>query len=466
MMWFRLEDCLPDIERLIRIEASGGAVVFGGGAHTAPAKEMTKKEIEEKARHLILKYSQEYVKDTARYRLIFPSRPSLGVSDYAPKHCPKQLCLCQYIDKTFFTTIRVMNVLKIPSSELNLKAVLLNGQSFRWRSIEDAFYGVVEGLLLHIRRLDNEQVEWRCLGRAPRSENIDVATKLHKYFQLEVSLTELWRDWCDRDPFMTQLKDVKELHGIRILKQEPLETLLAFICSANNNIPRISSMVNKLAKLYGDPIVLDSPTQSAHVLERFPELGYAFPTLSQLVAVQDELTAVLREQQFGYRANYVSGTVRQLSDMSPDILFDVQTLPCDEIRKFLRGFSGVGPKVAECVALMSLGQNQCVPIDRHVFEITKKYFLPALKDSSLTDALNRHIMEFYEEKFGAYAGWAQAVLFNQQLEKFVHTPVITKQAKQQERTVKTKTVRRQKKTIKKNSKLKKGDSCGIPLKGS
>lgn len=45
MMWFRLEDCFPDIERLIRIEASGGAVVFGGEAHTAPAKEMTKKEV-------------------------------------------------------------------------------------------------------------------------------------------------------------------------------------------------------------------------------------------------------------------------------------------------------------------------------------------------------------------------------------------------------------------------------------
>ncbi|VDK58224.1 unnamed protein product [Cylicostephanus goldi] len=102
MMWFRIEDCLPDIERLIRIEASGGAVLFGGGAHTAPAKEMTKKEIEEKARHLILKYSQDYVKDSARYRLVFPNRPALGVSDYTPKHCPKQLCLCQYIDKNHF----------------------------------------------------------------------------------------------------------------------------------------------------------------------------------------------------------------------------------------------------------------------------------------------------------------------------------------------------------------------------
>ena len=40
-----MDDCLPDLERLIRIEASGGAVVFGGQAHAAPAKEMTKAEV-------------------------------------------------------------------------------------------------------------------------------------------------------------------------------------------------------------------------------------------------------------------------------------------------------------------------------------------------------------------------------------------------------------------------------------
>ncbi|VDO56030.1 unnamed protein product [Haemonchus placei] len=53
-------------------------------------------------RFLVLKYSQEFVKDTARYRLVFPSRPTLGVSDYLPKHCPKQMCLCQFIDKHHF----------------------------------------------------------------------------------------------------------------------------------------------------------------------------------------------------------------------------------------------------------------------------------------------------------------------------------------------------------------------------
>ncbi|KAK6759826.1 hypothetical protein RB195_021411 [Necator americanus] len=275
---------------------------------------------------------------------------------------------------------------------------------------------------------------------------------------MDVSLSKLWEEWCNRDTIMAKLKDIKELHGIRILKQEPLETLLAFICSSNNNISRISSMVNKLAKLYGDSIVIDSSMQNDHdVLDRFPELGYAFPSLSQLSAVQDQLGTVLREQLFGYRANYVSETVRQLSKMPSNILVDVQALPCDEIRKFLLGFSGVGPKVAECVALMSLGQNQCVPIDRHVFEITKKYFLPELKDSGLTDALNRRLVEFYEEKFGPYAGWAQAVLFNQQLEKFVHSSPVKKPIRQLGSEMKAKT-NKGKKILKKTRRKGKASS--------
>ncbi|KHJ94577.1 8-oxoguanine DNA-glycosylase [Oesophagostomum dentatum] len=342
-----------------------------------------------------------------------------------------------------------MNVLRIPVSELNLQAVLLNGQ---WKNIKDAFYGVVEGLLLYVRRLDDERIEWSCLGRAARSASIDASVKLRDYFQttsvqLDISLSDLWDDWCIDDPFMEQLRKVKELHGIRILKQEPLETLLAFICSSNNNITRISGMVNKLATLYGDPIVLDEPEQFSHILERLPVLGFSFPTLSKLAMVQNELTDVLREQNFGYRAKYISETVRQLSQMPPDILDKVQLLPCSEIRTFLRGFAGVGPKVAECVALMSLGQSQCVPIDRHVFEITKKFFVPTLKDSNLTDALNRRLMQFYEDKFGAYAGWAQAVLFNQQLQKYVSAPSIKSQIRSLQSVVKIE--KKERKVVKK-----------------
>ncbi|KAK6043142.1 8-oxoguanine DNA-glycosylase [Cooperia oncophora] len=316
----------------------------------------------------------------------------------------------------------VMPILKVPTAELNLRAVLLNGQSFRWRNIGDSFYGVVDGILLHLQRIDDENIEWSDLGRAANVEEVDISGKLHKYFQLDVCLEKLWDQWSANDSLMAELKRVKELHGIRILSQDPLETLLAFICSANNNIPRISSMVNKLAQLYGDPIVLDPLNDGAKVIDRFPELGYAFPSLSQLNAVQSELEKVLREQLFGYRAKSIGETVKQLGSMSCTCLTDVRHLQTDEIRVFLMNFAGVGPKVAECVALMSFGQNQCVPIDRHVFEITKKYYMPSLKDSNLTNALSRKLMKFYGDKFGTYAGWAQAVLFNEQLEKFVGAP--------------------------------------------
>ncbi|CAJ0575980.1 unnamed protein product, partial [Mesorhabditis spiculigera] len=99
-------DCIKDVERLIRIEASGGAVVGGEGGPglrpTTPDIKASAKDIEEKAKNLILKYSQGYVKETSLNRLGFPNKPQHGVSDFAPKHCKKQYCLCQYVEKKHF----------------------------------------------------------------------------------------------------------------------------------------------------------------------------------------------------------------------------------------------------------------------------------------------------------------------------------------------------------------------------
>ncbi|CAJ0917878.1 unnamed protein product, partial [Mesorhabditis belari] len=109
LLYHDTTDCVKDVERLIRIEASGGAVVGGEGGGgpalhpTSPVnKTVTPREIEEKARNLILKYSQGFIKDTSMGRINFPSRPQHGVSDFSPKHCKKQYCLCQYVEKKHF----------------------------------------------------------------------------------------------------------------------------------------------------------------------------------------------------------------------------------------------------------------------------------------------------------------------------------------------------------------------------
>ncbi|KAJ1374392.1 hypothetical protein KIN20_037076 [Parelaphostrongylus tenuis] len=310
-----------------------------------------------------------------------------------------------------------MNFLKVSPSQLNLKAVLLNGQTFRWRNIGECYYGVVNGILYYLRRLDDDFIEWRCLGRSYKSADVDASQRLREYFQLNVPLESLWDSWCERDPFMAKLKDIKQLQGIRILKQDFFETLIAFICSANNNIPRITKMVNSLAKKYGDAIILDDPLRDCDVIDQFPELEFAFPTVNQMAGVE-KLTEELRNMSFGYRAENVSEAVEVLRNqtVSAD---DLRRLPYEKILEFLLTFKGVGSKVAECVALMSLDQNDSVPVDRHVFEVTKKYFLPHLKECKLSTSLSNTIMRFHKEKFGAYAGWAQAALFTHELEQYV-----------------------------------------------
>ncbi|GMT33574.1 hypothetical protein PFISCL1PPCAC_24871, partial [Pristionchus fissidentatus] len=95
LMYFDLSGCLCDIERQLRIKSTGGAML-------SPDQPSPIGEVKEQAAKLVLKYSHGYVKDSARSRIVFPTRPTQGVSEYSPLHCQKKLCVCQYIDKKHF----------------------------------------------------------------------------------------------------------------------------------------------------------------------------------------------------------------------------------------------------------------------------------------------------------------------------------------------------------------------------
>ncbi|CCD65708.1 BPH_2 domain-containing protein [Caenorhabditis elegans] len=93
---FNVGECTADVIKQLKIKSTGGCI-FGGNS-----EEVTDENIEREAASLILKYSQEYVKSVVKKRLIFPSKPIHGVSNYAPKHCKTQMCLCQFIDEKKF----------------------------------------------------------------------------------------------------------------------------------------------------------------------------------------------------------------------------------------------------------------------------------------------------------------------------------------------------------------------------
>ena len=203
-------------------------------------------------------------------------------------------------------------------------------------------------------------------------DDIDEDTKtLSEYFQLHISCEKLVFDWSQKDRTIANVS--KAALGVRILKQDPVETLIAFICSSNNNIPRITSMVNKLCIHYGTLLGIHSGKEF-----------YSFPRLKDLIgeSVEDKL----RELGFGYRAKYVVNAARYILDNhGPHWLNSLREVAgYEEAWLALQDVPGVGPKVADCVCLMALGKAEAVPIDTHILQVAVKEYGVKVKGKSLT----------------------------------------------------------------------------------
>ena len=182
----------------------------------------------------------------------------------------------------------------------------------------------------------------------------DTAALLHDYFNLAVPLAALYTTWAARDPVFAATT-LTRFHGIRILRQDPWENLVSFICSSNNHISRISGMVQNLCKGWGRAI----PAEDGG------DVYYDFPEPAVLAAVVG-LEARLRELGFGYRAGYIAKAAKMVvDDHEEGWLEGLRKLPYKEAKEALITLPGVGPKVADCVCLMSLDKMEAVPVDTH-----------------------------------------------------------------------------------------------------
>ena len=156
----------------------------------------------------------------------------------------------------------------------------------------------------------------------------------------QVKLAPLYSSWSESDPVFQKISE-GGFGGIRILRQDPVENVFSFICSSNNNIQRISSMVESLCTSYGDRICsVDEQT------------FHSFPSVSALNS-DPGMEKRLRELGFGYRAGYIAKSARQIRDMGgEDFLMGLRKKGYDEAREELMKLTGVGPKVADCILLV------------------------------------------------------------------------------------------------------------------
>ncbi|MBW0499216.1 hypothetical protein O181_038931 [Austropuccinia psidii MF-1] len=395
----------------------------------------------------------------------------------------------------------------ISLAELSLRAVLKCGQTFRWNqsfiklhpSLKTSFFanedsksslghGITEceewsmgwNDRTIVLRQDDLGVHYVALYPPSATEAFELDSKsdttyerLKRYFVLDVSLVALYREWSRRDPIFSTKVASGKWDGLRVCRQDAWETMVAFICSSNNNIPRISLMLSRLCATFGDPMptaplgVTLSPEDRLRVKPSEDTLLpclFSFPTPSRLS--QPDVHDQLKQLGFGYRANYVFQTSARLCEIAKKAqqeghwpLPDASTIEPQDQKPILGGepdqyldhlsqkpyeiahgalvnqFPGIGRKVADCICLFGLGFVQIVPVDVHVYQIAIRDYQIQVASSkktkpSQTKPVNispskvelsskgpvsksnyDEIQKQLHQLWGPWAGWAQQILF-------------------------------------------------------
>lgn len=309
--------------------------------------------------------------------------------------------------KTGDTTDCCWRSLGVGMKELKLDITFPTGQTFRWKKTGPSEYtGAVGTYLFTLRQVvtdddddddeeEEEEVEYFIHNSSGFSQEAEAA--LRDYLNLSISLTDMWKGFAEADSRFAALAPY--MGGARLLRQDPLECLFQFICSSNNNIQRITQMVEFLSGF--------GPCLGTVEGIEF----HAFPSLEELSSFDE---GQLRKAGFGYRAKYIVGAVESLKSKcggGKEWLMSLRNLPLEEAIEALCTLPGIGPKVAACVALFSLDQHHAIPVDTHVWQLATQYITPELSGERFTPKLSRNVSEAFVKRFGKYAGWAQTVLF-------------------------------------------------------
>lgn len=267
-----------------------------------------------------------------------------------------------------------------------LRDIFECGQCFRWNKQEDGSYtGVFKNNVLNVKKNKDEIIfEGICED--------DIQQTVENYFDLNRNYEKIKEQLSKIDQNMKM--SIEYGNGIRILNQDLWETIISFIISANNNIPRIKGIIERLSEKYGDEIKYKGNKY------------YTFPTQEQLKNVTVE---EYRRLGLGFRDIRLYETTKMILNKQVDIENMKNNPNTIEVREELLKLSGVGPKVADCILLFSdLKRFEVFPIDVWVRRVMNDLYI---KNEDETKVNKKQIEKIANEKFGDLAGLAQQYLF-------------------------------------------------------
>ncbi len=262
------------------------------------------------------------------------------------------------------------NGVTIESPELfSVERTLDCGQCFRFDKDENGvFHGVAFGKYIRLEQKENGDIF------IPNMSEKEFKERFMSYFALDTDYGEIISSLVFDETVKNSLSNSS---GIRILNQEPWETLCSFIISQNNNIPRIKKIVSSLCELFGDEV------EGCEMK--------AFPSAEKVYSLGIDGLAPIKS---GFRAKYIISAAEAVSSGKLD-LEKLKKEDYSSAKKQLMEIKGVGPKVADCVLLFGLGFKEAFPVDVWIKKVISKYYGEG----------------FTPDYFGKYAGIAQQFLF-------------------------------------------------------
>jgi len=266
-------------------------------------------------------------------------------------------------------------------SRINIDSTINSGQVFLWDKIDGVWYGVNGSEILRV-----EQSPFEVTSSQKKTSNF-----FRQDDDIKKILNEISKDSLVRSA-------VKHFPGLRLLRQDPFQCYISFICSSNSSIQNIKQMLKRLCQKFGKKADFDG--------REF----FTFPDVDKIAKanLKDLLSCGL-----GFRAKYVKKAAITVN--SGEIEFDfLKKTDYNSAKQELKKIYGIGNKVADCILLFSLEKLEAFPIDRWTQRILQKYYskkFSGLIEKSLTEKNYGCIHEKITGHFGSYAGYSQQFLF-------------------------------------------------------
>ena len=272
----------------------------------------------------------------------------------------------------------------------DLACILDGTQDFRWCPRQDGWYsGVLAGTLLNVRQV-GDVLEYRAED--------DLSDLLRRYFRLDDDLDSARAELASVDDHIGAL--VERHPSLRVLRQpDPWECMVAYICSANNNVDRISDIVEMIASRLGQPVRLGA------------EERHAFPSPAAVLEAGEE---ELEGMRLGlHRHVKIVAAARRICNGELDLqrLAEPGTPYIQAKRELMKRYRvgpkiGVGPKIADCIALFALDKPEAFPVDKWIRRaLEDAYFRGGERPSDLG------LVKWAQGYFRRHAGFASQLLF-------------------------------------------------------